>query len=763
MIFTMKLTLKWLKEHLETNANVQEIVSTLAKIGLECDNVTFAQDAWHTVEIVKIIEKEKHPNADKLNLYTIELKNSETKKIVCGDGSLIPGNYVPYAAPGTIIPNGNFTIKISKIRGIESPGMLCAAQELLLPIEKSGVLQCFECDFGKTIAQAYEDTAILQIELTPNRGDAFAVRSVARALSFQGLGTLKPLKLAQHKAENKDNQTGKLFEIKSKNCLGLSAALLEYEVKSTAPEITKRLQLTGHTGTGIDVVDITNYVAHEIGQPMHAFDFSKIMGGKIILKNLEQESEFAPLIGESFILNKGTLVISDNEKIISWPGVMGAKNSKSELGSNKILIETGIFEIDSIQRRKHKIHTNAAKRFEYGVDLKNLAIAINRFCFLLDVSPVIFEIEECNLEKKIQFDLAYFKTILGKDYTIEQLRERLEPRGFHIADDLMITVPSYKYFDMHTPNCVVEEFIVGYLDQIESKNLPLKEIRNTSRSLELQIIEIAIQNGFYETCNFSITHKEHKDFNISEESNNIRSIKNASNSNYSILRATLIPQLLKIAQWHIANHDLNRNFFELSLIYGNFENTSTSLNTQQKIFTAISHDHKKLLAMLYNIFDTLNLEYPNNSAIEIAWQEHGISFIYNDILIASVGKIKETISNEFDITEYFALELFFENLANNLSKMPKTIHKKPFSQLPIYKDISFHLEPNVKIGTLTDLLKNSQYTFEIFDIYPSENLTCKRNVGIRFVFTENETLTTEQLNTKIAKIKKIVKEKLNIE
>lgn len=866
----MKFTFDWLKEHLDTNASILEIINALERMGLPCENNVFAHPSWHIISIAKIIAKEAHPNADKLNLYTIEFIETETKeivqrKIVCGDGSLEIGNCVPYAQPGTVIPKTNTAIKLSAIRGIESPGMLCSAQELELPIPNTGVLKCDFSDFGKTIAQAFESTAIIEVEVTPNRGDILSIRGIAKNLAFQNLGTLKPLEIEPCQVENSSQKLVTIDESSfcENQCMGIHVARINYSANATNAKIAKRLALVDINPTGIDLIDATNYVAHEIGQPMHAFDFAKLSHENtnspiLNVENLPEPTAYTALNGIEMILEKGTLVIKDQAQIVSWPGVIGGDGSKITTSSKEILLETGIFKIDSIQRRKHKIYTMSSKRFEYGVDIDNLGNAIGRFCFLLGAKPIAYEKIELKPKKEIKFELKTLTKILGYKplnlpynidsifdllqpaaneneamaanenisyvetdshshkyethleihqfplendensmWTIQDLKEKLQPRGFIFKNetktDCVIEIPSYKFFDIKTQNCIVEEFAIGDYENIESENLVPKSYPNwKEKSKADTLIEVACENGFNECVHFSITNLENAKFQLDQ---NKRSISNASNNNYSILRGTMIPQLLKTASWHKNNCYDFCKFFEHGLIYGDFSNETderketnanqlkknsadtldlnslldlrlNDFSTQKTIFTAIAPEHESLLKILYTFLEKANLD--SNITMEnsaFAWHDGGKKIYINHaqknekILIGTIGKIAREITKEFDLKTYFALEIFTENIEHNCKK--KKV-KKPMTQMPIYKDVSFKIPADFEIGKLTSFLKGRGYVFTIFDIYPTKNLQEQKNLGLRFMFEENSQITTDELNAKIEKITIIVKKEFEV-
>lgn len=763
----MKFNISWLKEYLETNASLDQICEQLELLGFPCEQKFPTSQALEEIYIAKIIAKEPHPNADKLNIYTIE-DRKEIFKIVCGDKTLEINDYVPFAKPGTLIPSIKTILKEAKIRGIVSPGMLCSPSELCLPIQNTGVMKCFAEDFGKNISESYEDEGIVEIEVTPNRGDMLSIKGIARELSHH-IGKFKQPQLDDFLMAQEGNI---FFEIKSPDCLGLITVLIEYQPMATGPKIAKRLQMIGQNVSNIDVIDTINYVSHETGQPMHAFDYDKIQG-KLSIENLKNEEDFLALNGEKITLQKGSLVIKDDKEIISWPGIIGGENTKTTLRTKNILLETGMFKTDPIQRRANKIETNAGKLFERGIDPESIEASLNALLAVLKAKPIKIQKQPPKLEPKIiNFDLQSVKNILGKNVTKEDVAKILAPRGFEITESkdekLGIKIPGYRIFDIETQNCIIEELAAGKYGEIESINLSGSfgsspeqyskiNFQNNAQRLDnffaLSISEIARNNEFWECIHPSVVQKEEDLFEICEKG---RKISNPMNSKHSFLRGTMIPQLIETLSWHSKNSYRYSKFFEIGPIYKN--------GSQENIFTAIfrpqkkaKNDIKQLMRLLYAFCSKIDIDEPDAEISQDSWQKKGAIFKQNDIVIAKVGSIKKDILKEFDKEDIYALEIYIERI----SRTPK-IHQKISHQAPVYRDLSFHLPTNFASGHLIKFLQSLGYIFEIFDIYPSSKLNIERNMGIKFAFLQDEPLTSEQIDEKLKKIRLQVEQKFGI-
>lgn len=820
----MIITFNWLREYIKTKLTTKEIIDNLERLGFNLKEAYINNGLWDQIEIVKIIEKKTHPNADKLNIYKIQKKSKEIIEIVCGDKELNINDHVPYAKPGITMPNG-LTLKIALIRDIKSNGMLCSAKEINLPIESTKVLKCFSDDFGKTISQAYDEEGIFEIELTPNRGDALSIRGIARILVNENLGEFIDY-IPRINNSNKQN----FFEITTNKCKALFCAKINYQPKETPSLIQKRLQLTNHTITKIDVIDYTNYISHAIGQPMHVFDYDKIKNNKLMITELKNEQEYITLANQKVTLNKGSLVFKSGNEIISWPSIIGGENSKVTENTKTILLETGVFEPDPLQRRKLDIHTSASKKTEYGLDPTILEHTANTFLNTINVIPESTQYIPFKEAKKIHFRFNKIKEILGLDINEQEFKETMIKKGFKFNEDKTISPPNYKFFDINTENCIVEEFAISYYDSIKSINLPFKQpkmftnknkkvtmlqnfdikafIQNTAEynivkenlknlpketkekilnqikttTLEkininiddseqfaeqymehlyqnkLQVenkypkdfykldnlTQIALNENFNECKNISLTHKEHEEFKISEKG---RTLINSSNKNYSILRGSLIPDLLKNLSWHINNKYKITNFFEQGLIYG--ENL---LNKQQKKFTAISINQKDIRKLLTKILSNYNILYKIQSKeSNIPYSNNACDFFINEMHLATIAKLKTTILKEFNIKECYTLELNPNIL--ELLPIPKTSEKLS-NQMPIYKDFTITIPENQSSSKLLNFLKSKNYKYEILNIYPENNLNIKRNITIQIMIQSENPLTKEELSKIINKIEK---------
>ncbi|WP_342261887.1 phenylalanine--tRNA ligase subunit beta [Alphaproteobacteria bacterium endosymbiont of Tiliacea citrago] len=726
----MKVTMNWLKDYLETELTYKEIIKNLNKLGFELKKDYSSPALWKSIEIVKIIEKNKHANAEKLNLYSIQKKTGEILTIVCGDSNLEINNFVPYAMPGTVMPSG-ITLTTATIRGIDSPGMLCSAKEINLPSQDNGVLKCAEEDWGKSIAEAYESEAIFEIELTPNRGDALSIFGLARILANEDLGILKEPKEKEFSLSEQQ-----FFEIKSSDCRGLICTFCQHEPKSTPNKIIKRLMLTEHAILNLDVIDLTNYLSHDLGLPLHVFDYDKIKNNPCSIENLTEEQEFETLAQQKIKFKKDTLVFKSGENIISWPAVIGGENSKVDENTKNILLEAGVFPKDSMQRRKNGVITSAVKKAEYGFDPFILKKVSNRFFEELNLKPISQQYKPFLETKKIPFNFSKVKEILGSNIQEEDFKKIMIKKGFTFNSDETITPPSYKFFDITTENCIIEEFAIARYDSIYSINLSPR-YASTINKEKNYLSELSLNCGFNECKNISLGKLENENFQISTEN---RKVINYSNQNYSVLRGSLIPDLLKNASWHVKNQQKIYNFFEIGLIYGDFENKQTQM------YTAISNNTEDLRILLSKILNKKQIEKKVFSREDtlIAHAKYATSFYFNNEKFAALSAIKPQILKEFGLKEYYALEIFPEKLIVENGSLNNNLESAP-----IYQDITFKLSEQVSASKVTNFLNFRNLDYKILIVYPNNNINEERKLTVQLKLEQKENETKEQINEKI--------------
>ena len=367
----MIITLSWLKNHLATSANLEKIINKLTDIGLEVEQVKEAQNELSDFKIAKVLKAEKHPNADKLKLCEVSIGNSsDIKKVVCGAQNARKGLVTIYAPPGSIIPKSKTKLKIAKIRGVESHGMLCSGNELDISDDSEGIIELKnrEKDIGKNYFKSKGEKSI-DISVTPNRPDCLGVRGIARDLASAGLGKFSNLKKIKIKQSFKQPIKISITKEKNQGCLNFGSCYIKNIQNKESPEWLKEKIISLGLKPISAVVDITNYVMFDLNRPLHAYDADKI-DKEIVVRNSKSGETFTALDGKNYKLGNNMCVISDRSGPLGLGGIIGGSRSGTEFDTKNILLEAAYFHPSSIRKTASNlgIDTDAKYRFERGID-----------------------------------------------------------------------------------------------------------------------------------------------------------------------------------------------------------------------------------------------------------------------------------------------------------------------------------------------------------------------------------------------------------
>jgi phenylalanyl-tRNA synthetase beta chain len=364
----MKFTLNWLKDYLETDASLEEIGDRLTAIGLEVEEISDDSEALTPFVVAEIVETEKHPNADKLKVCKVKAAQGELQ-IVCGAPNARAGIKVALANVGTVIPTNDIKIKQSKIRDVESNGMLCSAKELGLGEDHAGIIELPEsATIGDSIVNVLGlNDPMIDIAITPDRGDCLGVYGIARDLAATGIGTLQSLKTAEIK---RDGTSPIQITIQDEHCPAFAGCVVKGVKNGASPEwMQRRLKAIGLRPIS-SLVDITNYISYDLGRPLHVYDLAKLEGNIIVRKGDGKEQVLA-LNEKEYTLDPDTCVIADEKKALGIGGIMGGERSGCTEETTDVLIECALFDAVNIAQtgRKLNIISDARYRFERGVDV----------------------------------------------------------------------------------------------------------------------------------------------------------------------------------------------------------------------------------------------------------------------------------------------------------------------------------------------------------------------------------------------------------
>lgn len=806
----MKFTLNWLKNYIDTgDLTPEQLADELTMLGLEVDSVTPLFQDLAALKTGIVVSREKHPDADKLSLCQVQI-GDETHQIVCGAPNVREGLAVVVALPGAVLP-GNFKISKSKIRGIKSFGMICSERELGLSSEHDGIMELPEgTEHGQIFIDAMELSDLcIDVDLTPNRADCASVIGIAREVaSFVDNKLSLPVTNASIETTSSDFS---VEIVDPELCPRYAGKLIKGVKIGPSPWWLRRLLLSVGLRPINNVVDITNFVMLEYGQPLHAFDFDNLDGGKIVVRTTTTgERTFTTLDDTVRTLDADMLMICDGTKPIAIAGVMGGGNSEVSSETTNVLLESACFNAVSVRKtaRKLNISTDASYRFERGVDPEGTINALERAAQLIcelgggemgtdgvDSYPGKVEVTPISL------NISRTNTLLGLDLSIQQVTKLLtsielsvQPKGDNI---LMVTAPSFR-IDIEREADLVEEVarLVGYNNiptTLPTVDLSYPE-QDPSRLKRLNICKKLTTIGYTEAINYSFIAEKHISMlTIEAGDKRFNSVKllNPLSEDQAVLRTTLLPGLLENAKRNINFQRPAIKYFELGKVFfpkeineqpteenrlagvlsGNLYGEGAPLyfkHTAVDIFDAKGCVEFILEAMgLGNITDTSELQFkiPDSAAAEVfATEEYSLELYYNDELIGSVGRFQDDVLRSFSIkNEIYYFDLNFDALCRLAAKKVK------FSSLPVYpsvtRDIALLVEENVSAGQLLTAVQTSRDKLlensEIFDVFQGEKIPDGyKSVALTITYrSQTKTLTEKNVEKSHSKIVRMLTEK----
>jgi phenylalanyl-tRNA synthetase beta chain len=515
----MKFSLSWLKDHLDTKADAVTVAETLTRIGLEVEGVDNPAEALKPFRIAKVVTAERHPQADKLQVLTVDTGDGQALQVVCGAPNARAGLVGVFGGPGTYVPGSDFVLKKAAIRGVESNGMMCSARELQLGEDHDGIIELPEdAPVGASFADyAGLDDAVFDVAITPNRQDCMGVRGIARDLAAAGLGTLKPLVVPSIEGSF-DNPVEIRIE-DPEGCPAFFGRTVRGLTNGASPEwMQRRLKAAGQRPISA-LVDITNYVMLDLGRPAHAYDLRELKGAVSARRARDGEKVLA-LNEKEYVLDSSMTVIADEALVHDIGGIMGGEHSGVSETTSETLLEIAYFTPDNIARTGQKLQltSDARSRFERGVDPAFLEDGLAVLTGLIldicggEASRVTRAGQPPVEEKRVPFDPARTAGLGGMDVPADQQQKILESLGFRLESSDAI-VPSWRR-DIDGPADLVEEVtrIIGY-DAIPSTALPrdegvAKPTATRSQLIERRVRRAAAARGLDEAVTWSFISEQ---------------------------------------------------------------------------------------------------------------------------------------------------------------------------------------------------------------------------------------------------------------
>jgi phenylalanyl-tRNA synthetase beta chain len=573
----MKFTLSWLKEHLETSASLEEVVETLTRIGLEVEGVENPAEKLAPFTIARVLTAERHPQADKLQVLSVDTGAGEPVQVVCGAPNARAGMLGVFGAPGAYVPGSDLTLKVAAIRGVESRGMMCSIRELELGDEHDGIIALpDDAPVGGRYAEwAGLDDPVIDVSVTPNRQDCMGVHGIARDLAAAGLGRLKPVEVRRI-----DGAFDCPVEIRTddpEGCPAFHGRVVRGVRNGLSPAwLQQRLKSVGQRPISA-LVDMTNYVMLTFGRPLHVYDLARLSGA-IVARKARDGEEVLALNGKSYLLDPSMTVIADDAMVHDIGGIMGGEHSGVTEATTDILIECAYFDPEHIARTGQKLAltSDARTRFERGVDPAFLEAGLDIATHLAieltggEASKAVRAGEPPLADKVVEYRPARTLELGGIDVPETEQRSILERLGFSVLEGQpwRVTVPSWRR-DVDGPADIVEEVVRIYgIDNVEPVPTPRKAgvARPTAtpgQLLERKVRRTAASRGLNEAVTWSfVSEAEAAPFGGSAWT-----VENPISEEMKAMRPSLLPGLLSAARRNIARGAESVGLFEVGRRY----------------------------------------------------------------------------------------------------------------------------------------------------------------------------------------------------
>ena len=790
----MIITLSWLKNHLSTKANLNQVVERLTEIGLEVESVKSPNSELDNFIICKIVKSQKHPNADKLKICDVDIGKGNLVKVVCGAQNAKDGLFTVYAPPGSEIPKTKMKLKVAKIRGIESCGMLCSGNELEQSSDKDGIIELNKKEHH--IGNKYfknKGEQVIDISVTPNRPDCLGIRGIARDLAASGLGQLKkqpPIKINQKFKQpikvsiNKENKQG---------CGIFGSIYIKNVQNKESPDWLKKKIMSLGLKPISALVDITNYIMFDLNRPLHAYDADKI-NKEIIVRNSKKGESFEALDNKKYLLDEGMCAITDKSGVLGLGGIIGGNRSSTELSTKNILLESAYFYPKEIRKtaKRLNIDTDAKYRFERGIDPNSIKIGLElAMCMVLDICggepsklSIIGNLKDS--KKIIDLDYEKFLNVIGFPITILETKKILVSLGCDLKTgkkSIKVSPPTWRP-DIKEDIDLVEELvrIKGYnkIPLINPEKENIKETLNQKQKLFHFTQRSVASKGFIEAITWSFT--DSKVDNLFTELKEEIKLSNPISSDLNIMRSSLYSNLMVSAKKNI-----HRNFEDLMLFEIGPVFRGKKPGEQSTMVCAIKtgkYSRKNWIEKERNfdVFDIKNdaLRTLTEIGVDISqivisnevkkWYHPGRSGLMslgsiNGPKLAYFGEIHPSIIKKLDlrVETILGFEIFFDNIPTSRKKVRETKPQFVISDYQkVVRDFAFVIEEKYSSGEIIQLVKDIDKelikSVKIFDVYQGDNIEDgKKSIAFNVTLEpKNKTLSEKDIEEISKKIIAIV-------
>lgn len=807
----MNISYNWLKEYVNFDLTPDEVAAALTSIGLETGDVEEVQSIKGGLEglvIGEVLTCEPHPNSDHMHITTVNLGQGDPVQIVCGAANVAAGQKVVVATLGTKLYDGDecFTIKKSKLRGVESNGMICAEDEIGIGTSHEGIIVLPEDVVPGTLAKDYyniKSDYVLEVDITPNRSDACSHYGVARDLYAWLIqngrqATLKRPSVDAFKVDNHDMNIDIVVENTEACPRYAGVAIKNVTVKESPEWLQNKLRLIGVRPIN-NIVDITNYILHAYGQPMHCFDADKIKGGKIVVKTCPEGTKFVTLDEVERKLSDRDLMICNAEEPMCIAGVFGGLDSGTTETTKDVFLESAYFHPTWVRKtaRRHGLSTDSSFRFERGIDPNGTIYALKEAALLvkeLAGGEIASEIKDNYpapiADFPVELSYEYTNALIGKVIPAETIKSIVTSLEMKITGEtpegLSLLVPAYRV-DVQRPCDVVEDIlrIYGY-NNVEiptsvKSSLSVKGDVDKSVKLQNLVSEQLVGCGFNEIMNNSLTAATYYEGLETYKPENLVQLMNPLSNDLNVMRATLLFGGLESIQHNANRKNADLKFFE----FGNCYHFNAEKKNPEKVLAAYSEElHLGLWITGKRVSNSWAHPDENTSVYELKayvlniFRRLGVNFgglvfgnLTDDIysvaisvhtrggkLLATFGVLHKKIQKAFDIdNEVYYADLNWKELMKAIKN--NTVAYKEISKFPAVKrDLALLIDKKVQFAEIEKIAyetdKKLLKSVELFDVYEGRNLEAgKKSYAVSFMLQdENATLNDKQIDKVMQKL-----------
>ncbi|WP_201571997.1 phenylalanine--tRNA ligase subunit beta [Psychrobacter nivimaris] len=797
----MKISEQWLRQWVNPTNTSEQLAEQLTMAGLEIDDRYAVARAFSGVVVGEVISIEQHPDADKLRVTQVNIGDAEPLQIVCGAPNVTVGMKAPVATVGAVLPSDDkkgFKIKKSKLRGVASNGMLCGASEIDLVDDIDGLLELPEdAPVGTDIREYLGlDNQVLDISITPNRGDCFSVRGIAREISV--INDL-PVQLPEipDNVVASDNGATPAVTVDAKEACPryLLQSIHNIDRSIDTPKWMQDALVQSGLRSHNFLVDVTNYVLMELGQPLHAFDADTIEGDIVV--RLAKPDETITLLNEQTVTLTGDeLVIADDKGALALAGIMGGQRSSVTDSTTNIVVESAFFNQLAIAARARRfgLHTDASQRFERGVDFELPALALARACDLItsitggEAGQIVTaeNLEHLPARAPITLPIAKVRDVIGIDIEPSEMVRILTQLGFDVeqqSDSLVCKPPSYR-FDMSIREDLIEEIarIYGY-DNIPSVlphlqvSMDYDDTADLTHEMKLSLVD----NGYMEAISFSFSDAKLEALLDDEALGEVLALANPISSDLAVMRRTLLSSLLPCVQYNLNRQQPRVRFFETGLSFVGqsisdlVQTPSIALVAVGDIWSEQAYQNRAL--DFYDLKHDIEQLLPAQiDSARIRYERSTLSFLHpgqsaelyiDDVYVGWLGQLHPNTAKQLDLPTTWVAQLSLAPLLMIAREQHAITTPSKFPQ--VRRDIAILVDSDISLQTLETTVRAAAgdllTDLWLFDVYQGDKVPAgQRSLAFALIWQDStQTLSDEAVKTATDKVVQALTEQHSVQ